>query len=117
MAFRLQRWNLGDPAFEVRDGSSREIRGRISSAFKTFLDLMASQIEDQEQRQDAIDTELQATVETLEATVALVESITNDTATLAGQMNSLLTNYVPMIDNHETRLDSIEARLTAAGIP
>lgn len=117
MVFRLSRWNLGDPAFEVRDGSSREIRGRISSAFKTFLDLMAGQVEEQEARQDAIDSELQATVETLENTVATVEAITTDTAALAGQMNSLLTNYVPMIDNHETRLDSIEARLTAAGIP
>lgn len=117
MVFRLSRWNLGDPAFEVRDGSSREIRGRISTAFKSFLDLMAGQVEEQEARQDAIDTELQATVATLETTVATVEAITTDTAALTGQINAIVDNYVPMIDDHETRISDIEARLTAAGIP
>lgn len=116
MVFRLARWNLGDNAFEMRD-ASREIRGRISSAFKTFLDLMANQIEDQEQRQDAIDTDLQATIATLEVTVAAVEAISTDTATVAGQLEAIIDNYIPMVDDHETRLDSVEARLAAAGIP
>lgn len=117
MALRLPRWPLGEPAFEVRDGSSREIRGRISAAFKTWLDGAFSKIEEQEDRQDQIDAELQATVATLETTMATVEGITNETASLAGQLNAIVDNYVPMIDDHEERITDIETRLAAAGIP
>jgi ABC-type transporter Mla subunit MlaD len=106
----------GNPAFEVRDGP-KSLTGRISEAFKTFLDQMAGQIEAQEAQQDTILTTLNATVATLETTVEAVETLGTDTATVAGQVSALAGYLEPLVLSNRDRLDDIEARLLAAGIP
>lgn len=110
MVFSLPRLAGGNPIVQGQGF-------RPTSYFLSYVNDIAGKIETQEARQDTIDTQLQRAVADL-ATLTTAQGTTLAAVnTLTGQMSNLLTVYVPMIDNHKTRLDSIEARLAAARIP
>lgn len=108
MAFSLPRWSQGNPAFDER--------GRISAAFKTFLDTVFGKVEEQEVRQDAVDTTLTQAVADLQTVQGELATQSAALTTLTGQMNGLLTNYVPIIDQHTIDIADHEARLIAGGL-
>lgn len=108
MAFTLPRWQSGNPAVDDR--------GRILAAFKSFLDSVFSKVEEQEVRQDGVDTTLTAAVADLAAVQATLVTQAATLTTLTGQMNGLLTNYVPIIDAHTVTLTDHENRLDAGGL-
>ncbi len=108
MAFSLPRWSQGNPAVDDR--------GRLLAAFKTFLDLIFGKVEEQETRQDAVDATLTAAVADLQTVQGELATQSAALTTLTGQMNGLLTNYVPIIDQHTIDIADHEARLIAGGL-
>lgn len=108
MAFSLPRWSQGNPAVDDR--------GRILAAFKSFLDSVFSKVEEQEVRQDGVDTTLTQAVADLQTVQATLTAQSTALTTLTGQMNGLLTNYVPIIDAHTVTLTDHENRLDAGGL-
>ena len=108
MAFSLPRWKSGNPAVDDR--------GRILAAFNSFLDSVFSKVEEQEVRQDGVDTTLTQAVADLQTVQGELATQSAALTTLTGQMNGLLTNYVPIIDAHTVTLTDHENRLDAGGL-
>ena len=108
MAFTLPRWSQGNPAVDDR--------GRILAAFKSFLDSVFSKVEEQEVRQDGVDTTLTQAVADLQTVQATLTAQSTALTTLTGQMNGLLTHYVPIIDQHTIDIADHESRLDAGGL-
>lgn len=110
MAFSLPRLQGGNPLVQGQGY-------RPTAYFLSYVNDIAGKIETQEARQDTIDTQLQDAVDDLATITTDLSTTVAAVDTLTGQMSALLTNYVPMIDDHEARITDIEARLLAAGIP
>src|SRR5689334_13039485 len=109
MAFSLPRLQGGSIIIDKN--------GRPTVAFKALQDNIAGKIEDQEVRQDAVVAELEDAVADLETLTEALALTVNEVDNLTGQMNALLTNYVPQIDQNSADILDLQARVTALENP